>query len=84
MKMLKPYNDKTSQEPDQKKKGKFCTATNVKQPNFNVTARSRTVHLTSEKRNLTKCNMRVVETMTEEQMKWTVFENRRCKVCFPR
>lgn len=61
---------------------KYCTATNVNQPNMNGTARSRTLHLTGEKPRLTVCNMLIVEIFTPRMVANSVFNDRRCKICF--
>ena len=59
----------------------MCTATNFSNPNHSGNARGRKVHRTKDKAK-TICNMKVDEIMTLEQIKSTVFFNRKCKVCY--
>lgn len=64
---------------------KLCLATHPNVPNMSGNARGRTVHIYQHNSGRgfrsTFCGMKVTKFVTEESIKWTTFESKRCKNC---
>lgn len=64
---------------------RLCIATHPQKPNNSGHARGRTTHIYDPKAKRgyrsTYCAMKVTEFVTEEEIKFTVFSDRRCTNC---